>query len=62
MQKPLGPVHRFSLVGWIRLVKTPLYLRLFQHLRVTTPTQWTISLLLLHGWRPFQLKVTRRRR
>ena len=43
------------------LVKTPLYLRLFQHLRVTTPTQWTISSPLLQGWRPFQLKVTRRR-
>ena len=25
-QKPLGPVHRFSLVRWTRLVKTPLYL------------------------------------
>ena len=28
-RKLLGPVHRFSLVGWTRLVKTPLYLRLF---------------------------------
>ena len=27
-QKPLGPVYRFSLVRWTRLVKTPLYLRL----------------------------------
>ena len=27
--KLLGPVHRFSLVRWTRLVKTPLYLRLF---------------------------------